>query len=213
MKEDTFIEQLIDWSAFDASSQISKRTGGVTLDIVEQEVKLWELQLKLLEPMNYDKVFKEIDAWDISVPPRHALTQENIASTYTKLVSYKVRISKLWADAKAWRDTCETAIKFIEELSMGAFTGAVADKKSNAAHVIQPFVHLKVQTLRLENFLEKIHSSIIFSATQLDLLLKERQSRAKLNFKLGLEGDADSSKIEDEQNDDGDSWNIVRKKF
>lgn len=213
--EDNFIEQLIDWEKFDASSQVSRRINGVTKEHIEIEVKLWEQQLSLLNPLNHDKVMKEIDEWDISVPANHALTQENIASTYARLVSYKVRISKLWADARSWREMCEHAAKYLEEIAQGAFTGTGVEKKANAAHVVQPFVHLKVQTSRLENYLEKIHSSITFCALQLDLLLKERQSRAKLNHRLGMEGEASSfDSPQGEQPDevsDGEDWTPIRK--
>jgi len=152
MDENNFIEQIIDWEKFDASSQISQRINGVTKEHIEMEVRLWEKQLSLLDPLEYKKVMKEIDAWDISVPSTHALTQENIASTYARLVAYKVRVSKLWADARAWREVCESAVKFIEELAQGAFTGTAAEKKANASHVVQPFVHLKVQLSSLIYF-------------------------------------------------------------
>jgi hypothetical protein len=214
MDENNFIEQIIDWEKFDASSQISRRINGVTKEHIEMEVRLWEKQLSLLDPLECKKVMKEIDAWDISVPSTHALTQENIASTYARLVAYKVRVSKLWADARAWREVCESAVKFIEELAQGAFTGTAAEKKANASHVVQPFVHLKVQTSRLENYLDKIHSSITFCAQQLDLLLKERQSRAKLNHRLGMEGEqilSESSSTEIEE--DGENWTPIRKSY
>jgi hypothetical protein len=211
MDENNFIEQLIDWEKFDASSQISRRTNGVTKEHIELEVKLWEQQLSLLNPLDYDKVMKEIDGWDISVPSTHALTQENIAATYARLVAYKLRISKLWSDARAWRETCETAAKYIEEISQGAFTGTGVEKKANAAHVVQPFIHLKVQTSRLENYLEKIHSSITFCAQQLDLLLKERQSRAKLNHRLGMEGEYSTPEPSEVQDDDGEGWQPIQK--
>lgn len=214
MDENNFIEQIIDWEKFDASSQISQRINGVTKEHIEMEVRLWEKQLSLLDPLEYKKVMKEIDAWDISVPSTHALTQENIASTYARLVAYKVRVSKLWADARAWREVCESAVKFLEELAQGAFTGTAAEKKANASHVVQPFVHLKVQTSRLENYLDKIHSSITFCAQQLDLLLKERQSRAKLNHRLGMEGEqilSESSSAEIEE--DGENWTPIRKSY
>jgi hypothetical protein len=215
MDENNFIEQIIDWDKFDASSQISRRINGVTKEHIVVEVKLWEKQLSLLDPLNYDQIMKEIDAWDISVPSTHALTQENIAATYAKLVSYKVRVSKLWADAKAWREVCETAVKYIEELSQGAFTGTAVEKKANASHVVQPFVHLRVQTSRIENYLDKIHSSITFCAQQLDLLLKERQSRAKLNFKLGMEGEQILTETSQEElvEENGEVWKPVRKNY
>lgn len=215
MDENNFIEQIIDWDKFDASSQISRRINGVTKEHIEVEVKLWEKQLSLLDPLNYDQIMKEIDAWDISVPSTHALTQENIAATYAKLVSYKVRVSKLWADAKAWREVCETAVKYIEELSQGAFTGTAVEKKANASHIVQPFVHLRVQTSRIENYLDKIHSSITFCAQQLDLLLKERQSRAKLNFRLGMEGEQILTETSQEElvEENGEVWKPVRKNY
>jgi len=126
-----------------------------------------------------------------------------------------VRVSKLWADAKAWREVCETAVKYIEELSQGAFTGTAVEKKANASHIVQPFVHLRVQTSRIENYLDKIHSSITFCAQQLDLLLKERQSRAKLNFRLGMEGEQILTETSQEElvEENGEVWKPVRKNY
>lgn len=185
-----FIEQMIDWEKFDASSGITERLNGVSKSTIEQEVILWEKQLGFLTPLDYKAIRSDIDKWDISVPSGDSLTFENIASTYARLVSYKLNISKYWADARAWRETCETACKFLEELAPGAFTGTGPDKKAHAMHVIQPFVHLKVEASRLENYLDKIHSSIVFCSVQLDLMIKERQSRAKFNHRLAHEGEA-----------------------
>lgn len=209
------IEKFIDWDKFEATSEISKRTNGVTKGVVEQEVELWEKQLQILEPLDYQKIFKETESWDISIPHFDSLTFENIASTYSKLVNYKLRASVLLAASKTWRETAETACKYLEELSQGAFTGTGADKKSNAMHVIQPFVHLKIQASRIENYLNTIHSSILFCATQLDLLIKEKQSRAKFNSKLALEGEyilsnsSDAKIVEEDEN--GETWTTIQK--
>ena len=211
---DNNIDKFIDWDKFEASSDASKRMQGVNKDILSQEVELWEKQLKILEPLDYNSISKEINSWDISIPD--ITNFENIAVAYSKLVNYKLRVSILLSNAKAWRDTAADACKYIEELAQGAFTGTGADKKSNALHVIQPFIHLKVQASRIENYLDKIHSSILFCATQLDLLIKEKQSRAKLNSKLGLEGEylmsqsSDTKYIEEDEN--GELWTTVSKK-
>ena len=213
-KMSDFIDQIIDWGAFDASTNISKRTGGVTKESIEFEVSLWEKQLKLLTPLNFDKIKKEINDWKIEVPSYDALTYENIAITYARLVSYKLRAATLLAEARSWRETCETASKFIEELSQGAYTGTAVEKKANAMHIIQPFVHLKVQTARLENYLDKIHGSVIFCATQLDLLIKERQSRAKFNHKLGHDGEellASSDNAPEVIEENGEIWTPIKK--
>ena len=180
-------DSIIDWGKFDASSDISRRLSGVTKENLEAE--LWEQQLKLLEPLDYNAIRAEIYLWKIEIPASNQLYFDNIAMTYSRLTSYKLRVSYLLADAKAWRDTCESAIKYIEDLAPGAFSGTGADKKSNSMHVIQPFVHLKNQTARLENYLEKINSAIGFCSQQLDLLLKERQSQAKQNNRLAHEGE------------------------
>jgi hypothetical protein len=184
---ENFIESIIDWSKFDASVNVSLRTGGVTKEYVEEEVKLWQKQIELLEPLDFKKIKQEVGEWDISIP--NLTNFETIASKYTLLVSYKVRISQLLAESRSWTETCDAAIKFIEDLAPGAFTGTAPDKKSNAKHIVQPFVHLRTDACRLENYLDKMHSSIIFCAQQLDLLIKEKQSRAKLNLKLSHEGE------------------------
>lgn len=182
-----FIEQMTHWNKFDASSNVTERVSGVSKSTIEKEVKLWEQQLGFLTPLNYKSIRDDIDTWDISVPD--SLTFENIASAYARLVSYKLNISIYWSDARSWRETCETACKFLEELAPGAFTGTGPDKKANAMNVIQPFVHLRVEASRLENYLDKMHSSIVFCAAQLDLMIKERQSRAKFNHRLAHEGE------------------------
>ena len=41
---------------------------GVNKDILSQEVELWEKQLKILEPLDYNSISKEINSWDISIP-------------------------------------------------------------------------------------------------------------------------------------------------
>lgn len=218
MIEDTnFIDKFLDWEKFDATSQISKRINGVTKEAVIDEVTIWEKTIKTMIPLDYQEIHKEISSWDISVPSAHALTYENIAATYARLVSYKLRVSNLLSAAKAWRDTAETGMKYVEELAQGAFTGTAVEKKANAAYVVQPFVHLKVHASRLENYLEKIHSSIMFCAQQIDLLIKEKQSIAKLNFKLGQEGELvisnQTSYNEEEEviEEDGEIWTPIQK--
>ena len=182
-----FLESIIDWEKFDASSKISQRLNGVSKESVELEVQIWEKQLKLLPKLNYQEINDEVGEWQIEMPS--SLTFENIAITYTRLVNYKTRVSKLLADAKAWRETAESAAKYLEDLAQGAFTGTGVDKKANALFVAQPFVHLKIQASRLENYLNQVHGSIMFCASQLDLLIKEKQSRAKLNLKLSHQGE------------------------
>jgi len=188
-----FIDTIVDWKKFDASSGISQRISGVTKEALEIEVEIWNRQLKFLTPLDINSIKSEINDWDISVPI--SLDFESIAASYSRLVNYKTRISKLLADARAWRDTCESAIEYLEDLAPGAFTGTGPDKKSNAAHVIQPFVHLKVQSFRLENYLDKMHGSIMFCAQQLDLLIKEKQSRAKFDYKLSHQGEGVISNV------------------
>lgn len=186
-----FIESLIDWDKFDATSDVDKRVNNITEENLKLEVELWEKQLKMLAPLDYQKIKSEISGWDISIPS--SLDFDSIAGTYARLVMYKNRISTLWADAKMWRETCEEAIDYLEDLSPGAFPGTGADKKSRATYVVKPFVHLKSQTQRLENYLEKMHGCVMFCATQLDLLIKEKQSKAKLNHRLAHEGEAHMS--------------------
>ena len=184
-----FLDNIIDWSKFDASYKISERMGGVSKHLLEAEINLWEQQLSILEPLDYKKIRKEIDLWKIEIPKRESLNFDNIAETYSDLVSYKHRISQLIAEAKVWDDTCKSAIDYITDLAPGAFTGTGPDKKSNSVYMAQPFIHLKVQTSRILNFLSQYNSSIEFAAKQLDLLLKERQSQAKLNHKFAHSGE------------------------
>lgn len=204
-KMKTIIDSIIDWDKFDASSQISERMRGVTKEHIEIEVDLWERQLAILSPLNFDKIKKEIDAWDIGIP-RSSFDFNVLSITYASLVGYKHRISQLMSEAKTWDNTCESAIDYILDLSQGAFTGTAAEKKANASHIVQPFVHLKNQTNRVLNYLDKIHSSIMFCAQQLDLLLKERQSQAKLNYKFSAVGEEQLSQINNkpESIEDGD---------
>lgn len=209
----SIIEQFIDWDKFDAASNMSKRLNGVTAETIEAEVELWQAQIELLEPLDYQAIVSEIKDWDISIPPVHALIFENIAATYARLVAYKLRCSILLAQAKTWRETCDSACKFLEELSPGAFSGTGVVKASHAMNVIQPFVHLRSSCARVENYLEKIHHSIIFAATQLDLLIKEKQSQAKFNSKLAREGEHvimnENLSNEDEN---GDVWIPISKR-
>jgi hypothetical protein len=180
----------------------------------------------MLSILDYPKIVKEIDSWIIEIPDVNALTLQNIAACYSRLVAYKLRVSSLLAEAKSWKETADTACKYLEDLSQGAFTGTGVEKKANAMNVIQPFVHLKVQASRIENYLDKIHSSILFCATQLDLLIKEKQSRAKLNNRLAHEGEfysSDSQYSQDsnennsfykeEQEEDGETWTTVKKAY
>jgi hypothetical protein len=140
-----------------------------------------------MSPIDSKKIKAEIGQWDISIP--NLSNFDVVASTYTRLVAYKVRVSQLMSEVNAWTDTCENAIKYIEDLASGAYTGTAADKKSCAKHVVQPFVHLRNETSKLENYLDKMHSCILFCAQQLDLLIKEKQSRAKMNHKLAHDGE------------------------
>ena len=199
-----FLDNIIDWSKFDASYKISERMSGVSKKLLESEVELWEKHLALFEPLDYKNIRKEIDSWKIEIPKKDALNFNNIAETYSTLVSCKHRISQLIAEAKVWDDTCKEAISYLSDLAPGAFTGTGPDKKSNSTYITQPFVHLKVQTSRILSFLTQYNSSIEFAAKQLDLMLKERQSQAKLNHKFAHTGDSiekndyeDTSELDD----------------
>lgn len=211
----TIKDFIVDWDKFDASSDINTRISGVTKEHIEVEVELWENQLGLLDPMNYKDIQKELNTWDISIPKKHQLNIDVLSATYAKLIGYKHRITQLMTQAKAWDNTCESAIDYLTDFSQGAFSGTAADKKSNAAHITKPFVHLRNQTSILLNYLDKNHSSILFCAQQLDLLLKERQSQAKLNHKLGHLGEENLSKIESEneieKDENGDIYQTVSK--
>ena len=204
-----FIENIIDWKKFDAVSNIDQRLGGVSQESIKIEVGLWQKQIELLTPLDYKLIKKEINAWEIEIP--QSLSYYDIASTYSRLVAYKLRVGDLLAESKSWTETCETAIKFLSEYSQSAFSGTGADKKSNANSVVQPFVHLKVQAERLENYLTQMHQSIIFCADQLDLLLKERQSRAKVNMKLGHDGESEFLDSKEEETDE-EGWTTITKK-
>ncbi len=212
------IENFIDWDYFEATSNASKRINGVTKEAVLQEVELWEKQIQILESLDYKKICQEIDTWQIEVPSVASLTFENIAATYSRLVSYKLRISYWLSIAKTWRDTADTACKYLEDLAPGAYTGTAVDKKANAMYIIQPFVHLRVQASRIENYLDKMHSVILFCATQLDLLIKEKQSQAKLNLKLANEGEYYSAQnlntleVSQVSEENGEQWMTFGKK-
>lgn len=182
-----FIESIIDWEKFDATVDLSIRTKTVTKELIEQEVELWQKHLTLLNPLDVKKVKSEVNSWDISAPNVHNF--DEVAATYSKLMSYKIRISQLLSDVNDWTNTCDDAIKHLEDLAPGAYSGTAADKKSSAKNIVLPFVHLRNKTYSLQNFLDKMHSSILFCAQQLDYLIKEKQSRAKMNLKLSHEGD------------------------
>jgi hypothetical protein len=204
-----FIDTIIDWSKFDASYKISERMGGVSKKLLEAEVELWEKQLSLLDPLDYKKIRNEIDSWKVEIPRKDSLNYDNIASTYSALVSYKHRISQLIADAKAWDDTCKEAIDYLTDLAPGAFTGTGADKKSNSVYVAQPFIHLKAQTSRILTFLTQYNGSIEFAAKQLDLLLKERQSQAKLNHKFAHAGEQNDY-TSDDNPDELEEYTLIK---
>lgn len=206
--EDDLIASIVDWDKFDAKKGLPERINGVSREMLEDEVELWNKQLSLLDPLDYKKVKEEIESWEIGIPHRNLLNFDNIATTYTRLISYKYRISYLLAVAKAWDDTCKSAIDFIGDLAPGAYPGVAAVKKANASAIMQPFVHLRNKTSSLLNYLDKMHSSIVFCAAQLDLLLKERQSQAKVNHKLGHTGELRLNDAPDEKTEESDGTYI-----
>jgi hypothetical protein len=210
MENENFIESLIDWSKFDANYKIAERTNGVTKELIELEVDLWQRQLELLPILNYDKIFDEVSKWDISIPGDFSF--ESVAKAYARNSKYKLRVCNLLAQAQTWTETCESACKYLEELALGAYTGTANDKKSNAKLIIKPFIHLKIQTSRIENYLEKIHSSIIFNANQLDLIIKEKQSKAKLNHRLIADGESSYFSSNETIEENGDVFLPVNKK-
>lgn len=192
------IEGLIDWDKFDATHNFSDRINGVTKEVIEVETEIWNKQIELLSPLDYDAIRKEIYQWDFTVPDVDSVSFDVIASLYSRLINYKIRIAFLLSEAKTWEETCESACKYLTELSQGAFPGTGPVKKSNALHVIQPFIHLLSSVSRVSNFLFEINSAISFSASQINSLLIERQSRAKLNHKLAH--DYDMENIENDKN-------------
>jgi hypothetical protein len=194
---ENFVDSIIDWEKFDAASDLSERMKGVSEESLKLEVELWQKQIEILEPMNYDVIKKEIEEWDIGVN-KHNLTFEYIAGNYSRLVAYKYRVSMLLALAKQWTETCKNAIDTIEDLACGVpLQGqktTATMQKAYAKNISKTFIHLKNTTSKVENYLFQVNSSIEFCAKQLDLLIKEKQSQAKLNYRLVQEGEGYNAK-------------------
>jgi len=210
MENDKLIESFIDWNKFDANYKIYERTGGITKEQIEWEVDLWQRHLKLFPVMNYDEIADEVNSWDLSLPT--FFNFEEVAKTYARNANYKLRVAKLLSQVKNWTETCETACKYLEELSLGAFTGTANDKKSCAKLIIKPFVHLKVQTLRIENLLKEINGCITFNTDRINSILIQKQSEAKLNYKLMQDGESSYYDANEAIEDEDDIFLPVNKK-
>lgn len=208
------IEGLIDWDKFEASSDLSNKLGGMTPEHLEKEIEIFESLFKLLEPIDFKKVKKEIADWKIEIPNRHSLTFENIAKSYSDLSNYRYRISQLVAEATAWDRTCKDAVDTIKKIALPVFTaGTDKVKEANAALIAAPFVHLKTQTEKVYNYLIQIQASIDTNLKSLDLILKERQSQSKLNHRLGHIGEGVYSETNDFEDVDEDGFKIIKKTF
>lgn len=212
MENNKLIESFTDWSKFDANYEIYERTGGVTKEHIEMEVDLFDKQLKLLKPLNYNEIFSEIQSWDLSLPK--VFNSNELSKVYSRNAQYKLRVSYLLAQAKDWCEICETACKYLEELSLGAFTGTANDKKSSSKLIIKPFVHLKLHTSRIENLLKEINNCITFNTDRINAIVIQKQSEAKLNYKLIQDGEYISNSVyeDDSVEDDEDIFLPVPKK-
>jgi hypothetical protein len=211
MENEKFIESINDWSKFVGTDNLSAKLTGITKENVEEEILRWQKHIEILPPINYKNVFDEVDSWELGIPRDFSF--ETLAKTYARNCNYRLRIGKYISITKAWSLVCQEACDSIEDVAVAAFSGTAADKKAQAKYLILPFLHLKTEISRLENFLKEMNYTIIMISDKINHLVIEKQSQAKLNYKLLQDGESSFSTLDEVIEEDDEIFLPVTKKI
>jgi len=170
------------------SADIVNRLKGITEEGFAREVELWQNEINELPLFNEKKIREELADWDLSIPVKEDFNFDNLLLAYHRQVEYRTRITQIYSIVYAHNELLNNAYKSLKEMAVRLTPGPKHDKDAIATFTVQPFLVASTIAKRCMTFLESVQKNIEFSATQLDRLMRERQSLARINQQYNSEG-------------------------
>lgn len=178
----------LDLNCHNEYDNIGERLGSLNGATFMQEVKVWQNFLISLPELRANEIREEMYEWNLSIPSKNNFDFNDLVSTYYDLTNYKNRLSYFISDTMSVYETAIEAHKSLKDIAMKLFNGKQSDQKAEATFVTQPFLMTALRAKTLLNFLTEYKSAIDFAANNLNRLMIERQSQAKMNYRAASEG-------------------------
>lgn len=172
----------------DFAKKITERLKGITIESFEKEVGLWQQAISSLP--NYDEVEirKEISQWNIGIPRKDDFDFETYSIFYSLQVNYRNRIAEITNVVFAHNEMLTQAQKNLKEIAARLATGTAVDKTAIASYTVNQFSIALSHSKRLLTYLENVTKNIDFAAQQMERMLREKQTLARINTSFLQEG-------------------------
>ena len=167
-----------------------RRTKGVTKSSFDEDVEMWQnTAIASLPIMNECAIRAEIDTWELGIP-REEYDLQVLQGVYSNLTAYQFRISHLVSLANSHYKTFSKAYKSLKIIAMALYSGTAKDKEAYAENEVHLFLIGTVKSENLYDYLCEVKEGIIFAATNMARILREREAQAKINTGHQSEGNA-----------------------
>jgi hypothetical protein len=176
------------WDITDLDYEISERFKGPTMDSYRRDYQDYVRAIKSLPAYDPIAIREEIANWDLSVPSSDEFHYDVIKETYSRMVAYRNRLTYLHDLVNPHYELINDAVKNLKALAFKLTTGTLRDKESTATNLVLPLAKALPEIVRLKTNLEAVSRNIEFATLQMDRLMKERQSLAKINQGYVSEG-------------------------
>ncbi len=161
---------------------------GITRDSFTQDAAMWQAQIDLLPPFDEGEIRKNIRSWNLKIPEKYVFDENEILSTYVRLINYRSEIKDYIDLVYAHNELITQAGKSLEKIAIRLSPGPRHDKESNATSVVNDFAVASSQTKRILYYLEQTIKTIEFNAMLMGRMLQERQALSKINHTMINEG-------------------------
>jgi len=197
-EEETILLAEIDWKPMPVyepwtdpnfAQMITQRAKGVTEEGFTQEVQLYQDALNMLPQYNEYEIRKEISYWEFNIPDKNDFDISSHAASYSMQIQYKTRLSEIYSVVFAHYEFLSSAQKNLKEMAVKIASGSNKhDKDGIASFTVSPFSIAASHAKRLLSYLDSVTKNIDFAASQMDRLMREHQSLARINQNFHNEG-------------------------
>jgi hypothetical protein len=183
------VSSVIDWKKVDFRRRVTARIKtGPTVKSFEAELVEWQSLLHSLPSFDENEFMDEISNWDLNIPSKEDFTFDPLLETYARLVAYRTRLTFLYDLIYRHYEALSEAQKSLKSVAIKLATGAKHDKEAYATHAVLPFTQGLAKINRLKAVTEQVFKNIEFAAAQMERLMRERQSLARINQGYAAEG-------------------------
>lgn len=194
-----------DWSKIDFVEVVRDRMAkGVNKQTFDEDIRMWQNAIDNLPEYHEKSFLKEVQEMDFSIP-RYSKDFSEMQGVYSRLVSYRARVSEMMFRANAHYEVFFKAYKTIKTSAIALHTGTAKDKEAGAEFVAQPYYAGTVNTKRMLDYLIEVLETIDFAATNMNRILREKEAEARVNLSHLNEGS--QYNFEKQIQDEGNNWN------